>query len=75
MKTRNHVLILTNVLLITEDVHNCVSMNLEVTSANVKTGFIQPILSEYSTNDFFIDTRKYHSFRYFAMGERTIIVL
>lgn len=37
-----------------EDVHNCVSMHLEVTSANVKTGFIQQILSEYSTLEIFL---------------------
>ena len=54
MKTRNHVLILTNVLLIMEDVHSCVSMNLEVTNVNVKEGFIQQILSEYCTLEIFV---------------------
>jgi hypothetical protein len=54
VKTRNHVLILTNVLLIMEDVHNCVSMNLEVTNVNVKKGFIQQILSEYCTLEIFL---------------------
>ena len=37
-----------------EDVHNCVSMNLEVTNVNVKKGFIQQILSEYCTLEIFL---------------------